>query len=36
PPGGALRKFHSTRPNDKRDFYDVLGVQRGAAKSEVR
>lgn len=41
PPGAgiqgarAVREFHGTRPAGKRDFYEVLGVQRGADKSEV-
>ncbi|CAM9545862.1 unnamed protein product [Ectocarpus sp. 4 AP-2014] len=30
------RQFHSTRPAEKRDFYDVLGVTKGADKSEVK
>lgn len=33
--GGVSREFHTTRPAEKRDFYDVLGLQRGADKSEV-
>lgn len=32
----SLRGFHTTRAvSAKRDFYDVLGVQKGAGKSEV-
>ncbi|CAM9410055.1 unnamed protein product [Scytosiphon promiscuus] len=32
----SVRQFHSTRPAEKRDFYDVLGVGRGADKSEIK
>lgn len=32
----SVRQFHSTRPAEKRDFYEVLGLGRGADKSEVR
>lgn len=31
-----VRGFHATRRLAKRDFYDVLGLQRNADKSEVR
>lgn len=31
----AVRGFHSSRPSAKRDFYDILGVSKGAEKSEV-
>lgn len=36
--GGVVvnaRGFHATRHLAKRDFYDVLGLQRNADKSEV-
>lgn len=32
----SVRQFHSTRPAEKRDFYEVLGLGREADKSEVR
>lgn len=32
----SVRQFHSTRPAEKRDFYEVLGAGKGADKAEVR
>ncbi|CAM9966311.1 unnamed protein product [Pylaiella littoralis] len=33
---GSVREFHSTRPAEKRDFYEVLGVGKGADKPEIK
>ena len=31
-----MREYHSTSKNLKRDYYDVLGVDRGASKDEIK
>ncbi|KAJ1738870.1 mdj1 protein precursor [Coemansia sp. RSA 1086] len=33
---GAKRLFHTTRVSRAEDFYDILGVKRGASQSEIK
>ena len=33
---GQVQQFHSSSPQNKRDYYDVLGIKKGASAAEIK